>query len=109
MPSSWRRSQLPSVFGETWCGVEQGTTGLEHALIHGNPLRGVVRVAAAGEPDELRRCVTLGVGALAVEMLPANGIVRPDSPEPVRALERRIRDTFDPRRILNPGIMGPDA
>ena len=111
MPASWRRSQLPSVFGETWSGIELGTRGLQDTLVHGNPLRGVVRVAAAGEPDELRRCAVLGAGTLAVEMLPANGIGPHDSPERLKnaALERRIRDTFDPRRILNPGIMGPDA
>ena len=111
MAASWRRSQLPSAFGDTWSGVEQATHDLREAFVHGNPLRGVVRAAGSGGPDELHRSVTRGVGTLAVEMLGTDGIALHDSPERVknRRIERRIRDTFDPRRILNPGIMGADA
>lgn len=111
MRSSWRRSQLPSAFGDTWSGMERATKDLEEALVHGNPLRGVVRAAANGTPDELGHTAAHGVGTLAVEMLPVHGAVTQERPERVKntTLERRIRDTFDPRRILNPGIMGVDA
>ena len=108
--ATWRWSQLPSVFGDTWNSVEQGLKHLDQPLMHGNPLRGVVHVAASGEPDAVQRCVTNGKGTLAIEMLP-NAPELQVSPERRKnaALERRIRDTFDPRRILNPGIMGIEA
>ena len=111
--ASWRRSQLPSVFGDTWTSVAQETKDLDQPLVHGNPLRGVVRVAANGDTDVLTRCITRGVGTLAIEMFPASGSgpVPEESAERRKnaRLERRIRDTFDPQRMLNPGITGRDA
>lgn len=111
--ATWRRSQLPSAFGDTWASLERGTKDLDQALMHGNPLRSVVRVAASGDTGELRRCVTHGVGTLAIEMFPPRDgpLVLQESTQRRKnaALERRLRDTFDPDRVLNPGIMGIDA
>lgn len=108
--ATWRRSQLPSAFGDTWGSIEQGAKTLDEALVHGNPVRGTVRVAARGDHDALRRSVAHGSGTLAIELLPAGGAPL-GSPDRARnaALERRIRDVFDPRRILNRGILGMDA
>jgi glycolate oxidase FAD binding subunit len=105
--ATWRRSHLPSAFGGTWNGVERGLKRLDEPLMHGNPMRGVVRVIASGPIDIVQQSVTAGEGTLAIEMLP-NGSAPRESPERQKtaSLERRIRDAFDPRRILNPGIMG---
>lgn len=108
--ATWRRSQTPSAFGDTWSAAERATSALDEPLIHGNPLRGVVRVAARGDAGTLRTCVTSGAGTLVIETFAAGQgrLAPPASPErrTRAALERRIRDTFDPARILNPGIMG---
>jgi glycolate oxidase FAD binding subunit len=105
--ATWRRSQLPSAFGHTWSSIEKQTKALELPMLHGNPLRGVVRVIASGPSDSLRGAATTGAGTLAIEVLPG-GLPQPDSVERLKnaALEQRIRNTFDPARILNPGIMG---
>lgn len=101
--AAWRLSDLPSRFGETWSAAMNGVRGLD-AVVHGNPARGVVRVAAAGDADRLAAAATMAEHAV-VECLP------PDAWRlvPTRAsgrLERAIRAKFDPRGILNPGILG---
>jgi hypothetical protein len=108
--ATWRLSQSPSAFGETWSSMRRSTSDLDQAFMHGSPLRGVVRVAAKGGVDALRASVIAGVGTLAVELSPADGLTVQESPERRKcaALERRVRDAFDPRRVLNPGIMGLD-
>ena len=109
--ATWRHSQAPSAFGDTWNGVEKATSEVDGALLHGNPLRGVVRAAARGDVGALRRAVQAAVGTRAIEMLPADAFALHDDPVRMSTarLEGRIRKTFDPKGILNPGIMGRDT
>lgn len=110
--ATWRRSQSPSVFGATWTRMEHDTASLGGAFLHGNPARGVVRAAAKGGSDVLRACASGDArGTLALEVFPMNGLALPESAERRKSavLERRLRDTFDPQRVLNPGIMGTEA
>lgn len=107
--ASWRCSRLPSVFGDTWSDALQATSRLESALMHGSPFRGVVRVLAKGDVRALGKAAA-SVGTVAIEKLPAEvftTIAAGNGKD--EALARRIRNTFDPRKILNPGIMGGDA
>jgi glycolate oxidase FAD binding subunit len=107
---SWRWSQLPSQFGDAWTAADGAARSLETFFVHGNPARGVVRVAAFA-PDahvsQVVRSATAFKGTVAVERLPVD--VWPlVSPVTVDPLSRAIRDKFDPSRILNRGIMGAE-
>lgn len=107
--ASWRCSQLPSAFGDTWTEALQATGQLESTLVHGSPFRGVVRVLAKGEARALGKAVATA-GTIAIEKMPA--AVFPAIPAAKgknEVLAQRIRTTFDPRKVLNPGIMGADA
>ncbi|MEK7403185.1 MAG: FAD-binding protein [Gemmatimonadota bacterium] len=107
---SWRWSQLPSQFGDTWTAADTGARVLESFHLHGNPARGVVRVVAHGgeaQASALVRAATAFNGTVNVESLPMDAwpLVSPSAPS---ALSRGIRDKFDPARILNDGILGSD-
>lgn len=107
--AAWRCSQTPSVFGDTWTDALRATGDLESAAVHGSPFRGVVRVLANGEARALGKAVAT-MGTIAIEKLPAEAFTTMSaSKEKNEALALRIRNTFDPRRILNPGIMGNEA
>jgi glycolate oxidase FAD binding subunit len=107
---SWRWSQLPSLFGDTWTAADTSARVLETLHLHGNPARGVVRVVTHGsaEASPLVRAATAFKGTVNLECLPADAwpLVSPTAPN---ALARGIRDKFDPARILNDGILGADA
>lgn len=109
--ASWRWSQLPSQFGDTWTAADGAARVLETYYAHGNPARGVVRVVAhapAAQPAHVVRAATAFRSTVAVEHLPADAwpLVSPATDD---ALSRAIRDKFDPERILNAGILGAEA
>lgn len=108
MSAAWRLSQLPTRFGETWSAAEQATRELEGALAHGNPARGVVRVLARGEPATLAKAAGAFEGTAAIESLPSEAWPLVRSRPASDAISRAIRAKFDPRGILNAGILGGD-
>lgn len=111
--STWRWSQLPTHFGTTWSAAERATRDLEGAFIHGNPARGVVRVAVTARPETHAAIARSFEGTVNIERLPAesweaafsDGDLQHRSGE----LARAIRAKFDPRGIMNPGILGAAA
>jgi FAD/FMN-containing dehydrogenase len=81
--------------------------GAEGALVHGNPLRGVVRVIAPEKSTNAGQRAARFDGTVAIERLPAQEWKAIDSgADHNEALARSIRTKFDPRSILNAGIMG---
>ena len=104
--AAWRLSHLPSRFGQTWSTAVNGVRGLD-ALVHGNPARGVVRVTAAGDGAAIARAATTAAtaGSVLVESLPGDAWRLVPARDGLR-LERAVRAKFDPRGILNPGILG---
>lgn len=111
--ASWRWSQLPSVFGETWAAADRATRTLGGARMHGNPARGVVRIVASDTQKvnaaELTRAAAAFSGTVAIECLPPNAwslVAATPAQDPV---SRGIRAKFDPGRVLNAGIMGRDS
>ncbi len=109
--ASWRWSQLPSQFGDTWTAADTAARVLETYFAHGNPARGVVRLVAhapEAQPAHLVRASTAFKGTVAVEHLPPEAwpLVSPATDDP---LSRAIRDKFDPERILNAGILGVES
>lgn len=108
---SWRWSQLPSQFGDTWTAADTAARVLESFYLHGNPARGVVRVVTHAEQAQaspLVRAATAFPGTVNVESLPVDAwpLVSPTKPS---ALSLGVRGKFDPARILNDGILGTDG
>lgn len=105
-----RLSERPSRMDVVW--KVAGEVAGESGFVHASPGRGIARVVIAAEPtDEPLTTSDLqmhvdGVHTAVYERLPAifwpayaaNAIHEP--------LSRRLKATFDPDRILNPGIFG---
>ena len=109
---SWRWSQPPAAFGDTWGAADRATRILGATLLHGSPARGVVRVVAPAAPNatdaELARTASAFAGTVVIESLPETAWAHLPAPAP-DPVSRAIRGKFDPAGILNAGIMGVDA
>ena len=104
--ATWRWSQLPARFGNTWSAAERATRELGGAFIHGNPARGVVRVVAPMNGENHTKIATSFEGTVNIERLPPADFSNVTPRRPNDDLARAIREKFDPRGILNPGILG---
>lgn len=107
--SAWRWSRLASEFGNSWIAAQDATRDLERVMLHGSPLRGIVRVVVPEQPtnSKLGQRASRFTGTVAIERLPAaewRGVqATSDGNE---TLTTAIRAKFDPRGILNAGILG---
>jgi glycolate oxidase FAD binding subunit len=120
--ASLRLSRLPSRFADTWADATRLVELFPEALVHGAPLRGVVRCivpdvstardggrghARVGVQERLARALTAPFdGARVFERAPG-GIWRSFAPSALTGrLSRGIKAAFDPNGVLNPGILG---
>lgn len=108
--ASLRLSRLPSDFATSWAQAGALASDWPGAYRHGDAGRGVVRcVLPLGDGDETVRLSALVDvpfdGARIVERLPAAVWARVH-PSLRSSLEQRIKAAFDPRGVLNPGILG---
>jgi glycolate oxidase FAD binding subunit len=117
-----RMSRLPSRFADTWSDATLLTEQFPDALMHGAPLRGVVRciVPDVGTArDGSRGHVRVGVEERLVRALTApfdgrrvferapGAIWRSFAPSAVTdRLSQGIKRAYDPLCLLNPGILG---
>ena len=106
MPAVWRWSNPPTVFSDLWVAAATETRELAHVRVHGNPLRGIVRICADGDADALARAASAFGGTIVIERLPAASWTEAPSVVAADPVSRAIREKFDPRGILNPGILG---
>ena len=107
--ATWRWSQLPAQFGDTWGAADRASRAIGGALIHGNPARGVVRVIVAPSrvnAAELVRAASGFQGTVALECLPPSAWALVNSHSAGDPVSRAIRAKFDPAGILNPGVLG---
>jgi glycolate oxidase FAD binding subunit len=106
--ATWRWSQLPSLFGDTWRAAEKMTGTIAGTLIHGSPARGVVRVIVPAsrthDAAQLARATEFH-GTVAIESLPPEAWELVTSRAASDPLSQSIRRKFDPRGILNAGIL----
>jgi glycolate oxidase FAD binding subunit len=107
--SAWRWSRLASEFGNIWIAAQDATRDLERVMMHGSPLRGIVRVVVPEQPTgtKLGQRASRFTGTVAIERLPAaewRGVQA--SSDGNETLTTAIRAKFDPRGILNTGILG---
>ena len=107
--ASWRWSRKPSDFGRVWADGARASREIDGLLAHGNPARGVVRFISPGAAQSpASRAAEFG-GTVAIEMLPANAWAQVPATLGTSRLPEAIRERFDRKRILNPGIMGRDT
>jgi glycolate oxidase FAD binding subunit len=106
-----RLSRLPSNFAETWCEAQGIVERWAGGYCHGDPGRGVVRVVLPmGEStsDDALHAVlgTSGETTRVYERLPA-ALWRALAPGVIRTrIDQKVKATFDPQHVLNPGILG---
>jgi glycolate oxidase FAD binding subunit len=107
---TWRWSQQPTLFGETWTRCERESRSLEGFLLHGNPARGVVRaIVPSKDQNAVERIATAAnafKGTIALEQLPSAGWKKARNDDASDGISRAIRQKFDPYTILNPGVLG---
>ncbi len=97
-----RVSRRPSELARLWLSATAGPEMDAHASL----ARGIVRMRLA-HPRQLPDTLEAGDTRI-IEAAPA-GWERPQSAAaPNDFLARRLRDAFDPARILNPGILGTE-
>jgi glycolate oxidase FAD binding subunit len=123
--ASLRLSRLPSRFADTWNEAARLADLFPGTLVHGAPLRGVVRCvvpdvstardggrghALVGVEERLARALTAPFdGTRIFERAPA-GIWRKFAPNVVPdRLSQGIKAAYDPLCLLNPGILGDCA
>lgn len=99
-----RYSDLPSRVGETWAAA----AGIAGARVHASPARGIVRVMLpAGHDDAARICAAPAGATMIAERLPADLWPSAASGAPAPGtLAQGVKAAFDPRNVLNPGILG---
>lgn len=104
-----RLSAPPARIGVTWLAALQLEQALPNTLLHATVGRGVVRcimpVTDAGALQRAIAAVPAPVTRI-FERLPADAwpLLAPAAARD--RLSRRVRDAFDPERLLNPGILG---
>lgn len=108
--AAWRWSRIASEFGNVWAAAEAAVAGIETALVHGSPMRGVARVvvpfADTIDVGRLARAASAFDGTIAIENLPRPAWRLVQHRPAADPLSRAIRAKFDPDAILNPGILG---
>lgn len=107
----FRLSGLPTRMEQTWSEAARIASQCAGTLIHANPMRGIVRCivpandtnAAARVVHEFERMTeTVRLG----ERLPVDVWSKITPATGAAELPMRIKRTFDPGGILNPGILG---
>ena len=106
-----RFSQRPAQLADTWQQASDLARDLRGALLHASVGRGVVRIIIprTDSPSLERAIWARRVETRVFERLP--GVLWPTlAPSTVRdPLSRRVKHAFDPRHLLNPGILGEEV
>ena len=97
-----RMSRRPSELARLWTAAME-TPGVD---AHASVARGIVRLR---EPDAPARVMGPDAADRVIVESTAPSHRSVAMPLPNDALSRRLRDAFDPRRILNRGILGDDT
>jgi glycolate oxidase FAD binding subunit len=88
-----RLSRLPSEIDRTW----RDAMSLDGSLVHATPSRGIVRAIFGGG-------IPRSDATIIAERFPS--ALWPTIQQDVVPLSQRVKQTFDPSNVLNPGILG---
>lgn len=94
-------------FGATWLRVRRELEPVG-ALMHGTPGRGIIRCIVSAESSRMLARLATGDDPLSgvFERLPETVWTNVTSGSVNDRLSQRLRNAFDPARLLNPGILG---
>ncbi len=105
-----RLSTLPGRTGELWMNTERAAERIPGAMLHCTPSLGIVRciIPATAPAEALSAIVSSTPQATVIyERLPAPMWQPLAESTASDRLSQGIKRAFDPRNILNPGILGP--
>lgn len=105
----FRLSRLPSEIGTTWDEAIRAVQGISGALLHATPARGIVRciVPSGGEnPARLEAALTNSQCKRIGERMPERLWSAAFPSRAMTGIGGRLKQAFDPRGVLNPGILG---
>jgi glycolate dehydrogenase FAD-binding subunit len=104
-----RLSRAPADVGSTWADAIAIAAPYADARVSVSPARGIVRCAIPLAAASIEQAATTLAGVqsrVIAERAPAKLWKLPPLARPADPLRSRIRDAFDPRHILNHGILG---
>jgi glycolate oxidase FAD binding subunit len=110
----FRLSGLPSQIERLWAEASALATRCPGTMLHANPVRGIVRCIIPSADPNAARCVaeafalspnTIRIG----ERVPMELWASISPAANAADLSARIKRTFDPSGVLNPGILGGAA
>jgi glycolate oxidase FAD binding subunit len=104
-----RLSRAPADVGATWADALGITAPYASARVSASPARGIVRCAIQSVGVSMKQCASILAGGhsrVVAERAPADLWSAPPLVRSSDPLQSRIRDAFDPQRILNRGILG---
>jgi FAD/FMN-containing dehydrogenase len=106
----FRLSRLPSEIGTAWAEASAVAAACEGTLVHASPARGIVRCIVPRNDDDLawleRAFEAPSTSTRIGERMP-DSLWPACAPSPIAdPLSSRIKATFDPMGVLNPGIFG---
>jgi len=107
-----RVSRAPAEVSAAWADATALTAPFASARVSASPARGIVRCAtqAVGASIEQYASTLAGLRSrIVAERAPVHLWNAPPLARAADPLQSRIRDAFDPQRILNPGILGERA
>lgn len=110
-----RFSAPPSRMAQTWAAARSAVSSSPEAFVHASVGRGIARCIATvdheGSGEELIATATRFEGTVIFERLPAQLWPLTRAPNStgesgIERLSRGIRSRFDPKCVLNPGLLG---
>jgi glycolate oxidase FAD binding subunit len=107
-----RLSTLPARIGELWMNTERAAERIPGAMLHSTPSLGVLRcvIPSSAPAEAISGIVSSTPGATVIyERLPAPMWQSLGKSGTSDRLAQGIKKAFDPKNILNPGILGPLA
>ena len=106
----FRLSRLPSEIGTAWAEASAVAAGCKGTLLHASPARGVVRCIVPRNDDTvawLERALEAPTTCKRIGERMPDALWPLCAPSPIAdSLSSRIKASFDPNGLLNPGIFG---
>jgi len=106
----FRLSGLSTDIDRAWSAASSLASQIEGMMIHATPARGVVRCMVPSTPNAIatlrRAFASVPTAGRIGERLPADLWSLCSPPPTADAISSGIKQTFDPRGVLNPGIFG---